>query len=580
MRIVSITLLMLLAWPAIAQETGPADGVDGAQSRDDDDSAGLAPAPEPTPEPTPSLPPPANERLLTARILVDRLARLDVTLRELSDRRNLEYDAEERMVLNGQVTEMQTQRETAEGDLERLMTGLDMVWLSEPPTDDFSLEEEVSDLLAPILQELKAATSRPRKIEQLRILVAHYEERQPRLQESLDGMTGLADKATSPAVRQAIRAVREGLVDRQRLLDEQLSIARHELAQLEAQRKSILDSGRDVALVFFRNRGRNLLAAFLALFLTIGFVRLVHRSFRSMFGAESDDVATLYHRVADLVGHLLALLGGLAAMLLVLYASGDWVLLTLAGIVLLGISLGARRGIPRVWEEIKLLLNLSTVRQGERVMYLGVPWRVARLNLLTRLENPAFPDAPLRLPVRQLFDLRSRPFAADEPWFPCADGDWVALPDDLFGQVKTISPEFVEVIIDDSVRTWPTIDFLAMAPANLSGGFRHVVRVTFDYMHQKEITTTIPSRLEGWLRERLTAEAGEHLLKLGVDYEAAMASSLDVRIDAEFSGALAADWRVIRRVIEGCVVDACNEYGWEIALPQLVVHRPPGAASS
>ena len=67
--------------------------------------------------------------------------------------------------------------------------------------------------------------------------------------------------------------------------------------------------------------------------------------------------------------------------------------------------------------------------------------------------------------------------------------------------------------------------------------------MTFDYMHQKDITTTIPERLEAWLFERLSARAGDRLIKLSVEYEAAMASSLDVRIDAQFSGELAADWR-------------------------------------
>jgi hypothetical protein len=556
-------LALLLLLPALGRAEDPVPS-------DDDDSAGVSG--EPTPEPTPSLPPAANERLMTARILVDRLARLDEQVTELRARRNVEFGSEERTALSTQLTALQQERADAEADLQRLVTGLDLSWIALPPTSDFKFEDELADLLAPIVQELKGATARPRKIEQLRILIAHYEERVPRLAKSLTDLTDLGDLATSPPVREAIAGVREAVLEQQRLLDEQISIAKHELTLLESQRKSLVESGADVARVFFRNRGRNLVASLLALLLTVAGVRLAHRGVMSVAGPKTPDDATFVHRLVDLAGYVLAVLGGLIAMLLVLYASGDWVLLTIAGIALLGISLGARQGIPRIWEEIKLLLNLGTVRQGERVLYMGVPWRVARLNLLTRLENPAFPHAPLRLPLRQLHDLRSRPYAPDEPWFPCVSGDWLWFPGGGIGRVRSVSPDFVEVVIDESVRAWPTAEFLGLAPSNLSGGFRHVVTVTLDYMHQGQIVTEIPERLRAWLHHRI----GDRCERLVVEYESAQASSLDVRVEAWFPGELAPTWRALRREMEGAVVEACNEYRWEIALPQVVVHKPPG----
>lgn len=572
-----ILLALLLFGAPVRADNAPPDGEDASETQDDDDSAAI---PEPTPEPTPALPPAANERLTTARILVDRLERLQSEVRVLTERRNREFDTEERSELNRELAALEEQLSDASADLQRLVTGLDMAWISEPPTDEFAIEDEIADLLSPILQELKSATERPRKIEQLRILIAHYEERLPRLGEAADDLDTLYSQAIAPPVQAAVKSVRADLLEQQRLLEEQLSIARHELTLLESQKKSLVESGADVARVFFRNRGRNLLFAFLALVSVFALVRITHRGLRAALGPENDDDATIFTRIADLTGYLTAVMGGISGMLLVLYASGDWVLLTLAGIVLIGLSLGARQGIPRVWEEVKLMLNLGTVRQGERVVYLGVPWRVASLNLLSVLENPAFPDAPLRLPIRQLLDLRSRPWAHDEPWFPCEDEDWVLLPDDVFGEVLTISPDFVQVRVEESTRTWPTADFLSLSPINLTQGYRHVVRVTFDYMHQADIVHGIPPALRAVLEGQLTSRVGDGLVSLEVEYESAAASSLDVRIDATFGPDLGPVWRDLRRAIEGAVIDACNEHGWEIALPQIVMHRPPGATTS
>jgi hypothetical protein len=197
-------LALLLLLPALGRAEDPVPS-------DDDDSAGVSG--EPTPEPTPSLPPAANERLMTARILVDRLARLDEQVTELRARRNVEFGSEERTALSTQLTALQQERADAEADLQRLVTGLDLSWIALPPTSDFKFEDELADLLAPIVQELKGATARPRKIEQLRILIAHYEERVPRLAKSLTDLTDLGDLATSPPVREAIAGVREAVLE-------------------------------------------------------------------------------------------------------------------------------------------------------------------------------------------------------------------------------------------------------------------------------------------------------------------------------------------------------------------------------
>ena len=98
-----------------------------------------------------------------------------------------------------------------------------------------------------------------------------------------------------------------------------------------------------------------------------------------------------------------------AALPFVLYATGDWVLMGFSLVVLAGLALAARTGLPRFYEQGRLLLNLGDVREGERVIYRGLPWNVETLSFYTTLVNPALTGGEVRLPLIQLPGMNSRP---------------------------------------------------------------------------------------------------------------------------------------------------------------------------
>ena len=83
------------------------------------------------------------------------------------------------------------------------------------------------------------------------------------------------------------------------------------------------------------------------------------------------------HLTLVLIASLLALLAGVS----VLYAQGDWILLGLVIIVLVGLVLVLQRSLPGYINEARLLLNIGPVREGERIIYHGLPWRVQTLRM-------------------------------------------------------------------------------------------------------------------------------------------------------------------------------------------------------
>jgi hypothetical protein len=101
--------------------------------------------------------------------------------------------------------------------------------------------------------------------------------------------------------------------------------------------------------------------------------------------------------------------------------------------------------LPRFLSMVMLLLNLGTVREGERVLYHSVPWQVAMLHFYVRLVNPALEGGELRLTLSDALELRSWAFTPDEPWFPTQKGDWLLLGEQTLGQVVLQTPETVRV---------------------------------------------------------------------------------------------------------------------------------------
>jgi hypothetical protein len=261
---------------------------------------------------------------------------------------------------------------------------------------------------------------------------------------------------------------------------------------------------------------------------------------------------------------------------MVLYFSGDWVLLGLAFFFLFGVVWTSKHTLPKFWEQAKLLLNLSTVREGERIIYQGLPWRVMALNLYTKLHNPDLRGGMIRLPLSSLIGLESRPFYTNEPWFPTKTGDLVELADGAIGTIALQTPE--QVVLDTrggAQKTYSTLTFLGLNPINYSANsFAVFTNFGIDYACQKDIVHSIPDLLHkhiiSILEER---EYASDLIELIVEFKEAAASSLNLLIFAKFKSEQAANYFALSRLLQQAGVDACTKYGWSIPFTQITLHQ-------
>ena len=566
-------VLLLTGWsPFPAQETGQ-DPIESAEAFQEP-VAEAPPVEQPRPIPT-TLP----ERSLATLEVVERSRESKRNeMREARDELTSSTDDEERGELFERLRVMQAELERMNSDYESIVSGIDVVAFDLAPAERFDLQEELSTLIQPIVEELKSATEAPRQIERLRSQLDYYEDREELAREALQNVENLLAglEADDPRnLRPGLEQSREGWERRIEQIGAQRTVARFQLENRLSQRTSVLESTQSALGDFFRTRGLNVVLAVLT-FLTISMgLGALYRRLNHWFVRHSGDERPFYARVVDVLFFLFVGSIALLATLLVLYARSDWVLLGLLLMFLLGIAWASKAAFSLFLEQIRLLLNLGSVRERELVVIDGVSYRVSKLSFYTLLSNSELAGGVRRLPIRDLIDMRSRTCSKDELWFPCRRGDWIRLADGQRGLVRHQTPDAVQLeLLGGSFATYRTADFLAQAPENLSKGFRISVTFGIDYDHQAICTTEVPTKLTARVRAALEERFGaDALVGLKVEFQTAGASSLDYAILADLDGSLAKDYDAVPRLIQRTCVEVCNDEGWVIPFTQVTLHQ-------
>ncbi|NDV28094.1 mechanosensitive ion channel [Desulfovibrio sp. JC010] len=477
--------------------------------------------------------------------------------------------------LSAKLTDLKLQLQKVRQNFVKVATGLDLALFNEDAQQDFVWQEEVETLVRPLLQELKEMTKRPRQIERLKSRVAYFESRLPRSEEAVKNIDTLIEASKSQVLKWELGLLKTDFEKRRTNIENQLDVARFELGELTKDKQSFYESTKKVMAVFFKSRGKNILFAILAFAGVFFFFRLVDRIFKKSYPAFKSKERPFYVRLIEVMLLIFTVIAATSASLFTLYISGDWFLLSIAIIFILGALWTAREGFTRYYEQVKLILNLGSVRENERIIYNGVPWKVDRLALFAKLQNPALSPSRIRLPIGELENVISRPVGRNEPWFPCMIDDWVILSDGTRGKVISQSPDMVELVQRGGAYvTYQTSDFLGLNPKNLSRNFRLKSVFGIDYAHQADCTSTILAQAKEFIAARLEEDGyTKHVLNLNVEFESAAASSLNLVIIADFHSDIAALYGRLNRALQRYSVDACTHFGWNIPFDQLVIHK-------
>jgi hypothetical protein len=487
----------------------------------------------------------------------------------------------ERQYLNEELAALDKQIADAVTDFEMTATGVEIGLFVAKKKERFDWKDELLSLAEPGIMELKRLTVKARHKSKLNDELANYQELLPVAIKARSRVESLLSQTKDQALVAALKDILPEYKGIESQIKNKVDLVQLKLDEIKRQEASVIDSTQDSVKRFFRTRG---LYLFLAILACIGVVLLIkglyHTLIRLVPGYKLE-YRPFHIRVLELVYRLMTLVLTVLAVMAVFYFVEDWVLLSLTIIFIMGVVWATKYTLPMYLDKSKLMLNVGAVREGERMMYQGVAWRVKNINFHTLLENPDL-DITLRIPIMELIGKTSRRCDPHESWFPCRKNDWVILSDGTRGGVTHLSHETVELVLRGGAKkTYQTADFLAMTPLNLSVNFRIKVAFGIGYGHQKDATTTIPELLSAFIQEQIEKEGyADDLLNLRVEFAEAGASSLDFVVITDFKGSQAPVYNRLTRSIQRWCVDAASQYNWDIPFPQIAVHLPGDSVMS
>ncbi|WP_035237858.1 hypothetical protein [Desulfobacter vibrioformis] len=559
-----ITALILLPCIAISQEKQAASSESGTaaqtEEKSDDPSAAKAESQQNTLE------------------ILKSIVRSKTTLKQRMDEKKQAMakagSETEKQYLTQEIAELDKQIADAVTDFEMTATGVEIGLFVSKKKERFDWKDELLSLAEPGIMELKRLTVKARHKSKLNDELASYHELLP---EAIKARTRIESLISQTKDRELVSALKNILPEYKGLesqIKNKVDLVQLKLDEIERQEASVIDSTQDSVKKFFRTRGLYLFLAILACIGVVLFIKFLYHTLIRLVPGYKMEYRPFHIRALELVYRGMTVILTVLAVIAVFYFVEDWVLLSLAIIFIMGVVWTAKYTLPMYMDKSKLMLNIGAVREGERMMYQGVPWRVKHINFYTLLENPDL-GITLRIPITELIGKTSREIAPHEPWFPCRKNDWVILSDGTRGGVTHLSHETVELVLRGGAKkTYQTADFLAMTPLNLSVNFRLKVPFGIGYGHQQDATAKIPELLSAFIQKKVEEEGyAEDLLSLKVEFAEAGASSLDLVVIADFKGSQAPVYNRLKRSIQRWCVDAASQYNWDIPFPQITVHQ-------
>ena len=482
----------------------------------------------------------------------------------------------EKETLQNEITQLDKQLSETMNDFERIATGVEPALFAEKKPETFSWKNEVSSLLEPAIKELKRFTIKARSKSNLKEKIIELKLLANTASEAVDHLQDVIKETPDDLVHDEVTALLPEWQNAEERLRNKLELAQRELANLEAQEVSLVETSSRSIREFFKNRGVYLIMAIATSISILIACRLLYGLILKLYFrlGKKKDQRSFQIRLLYVVFQVLSVVLAVIGLFFVLYLAEDWFLLSIAIVFFIGMSWTVRQGLPRLWQQGRLMLNVGSVREKERLILHGVPWRVDSINVFCKLVNPAL-EIELRVPIEDLIGMVSRPYNQAEQWFPCKKGDWIVINGASRARVVSLSHEQVEVVERGGKRvTYPTDTFLEACPVNLSRNFRLRVPFGISYSLQKLATSEIPMILKDYLLKRMEQEGYQNsCLNLQVEFFQANSSSLDLIVLADLEGQVADISKRIERAIQKWCVECCTLNDWEIPFPQLTIHR-------
>ncbi len=468
-------------------------------------------------------------------------------------------------------------------NFENIATRLQTDDLNATKEGDKEWFDQIQAITKPLLDALSDVTAKPRRIERLKKKIDTLSIRLQQVEAARENIESLlaANAKNKDRSPEQIQAYQQHLQKLKKKYDPELvrlnlKETRRALEIETANTAPLMDTATSAIQQFFKSRGRNLLIT-IAVFIGLWWILM---RFRVLFSGKKNilNIPPWMNKVLMTIYSILVLLFCIISSMVTLYILNDWLLLSIVILFLIAVAWASRQLIPRMFQEVRLAMNLGTVKEHERLIWNGVPWLVESIGLQATLTNDRLQGGMVQLPVGDLVGLHSRPVVDDEPWFPTKPDDWVLLGDNTYGQVETQTLEQVILTLKGNTqKTYTTQEFLSLTPRNISRGFRYEIEFGLDYNLQSKICDQIPEMFQKGLRKHLAShfESDEPDIKnIEIAFDHASGSSLILKFLIDLDGRQGGQYVEIYNEIQNTLVIICNENDLKIPVSQLALNLP------
>lgn len=513
-----------------------------------------------------------EDELASLAALNDSIAWREQQREDIYRKMQAAVDPVEREKLLPELQEINAEINSLKQNFQSIAVKTDTSVFEKEPEKEFNWQTELGQLLEPLMKEMKAATKDSREMGELQDQLELNQTRKKTSEQALAGLAPLLKAEKDPELDSRLEDLQRIWSDRLRDADNKITAVEYQINIREKEKASPIEQAKGMATGFVRTRGLNLLLGVLAFVGVFLLMRGLQNSW-SKFRPSRKKGRSFSSRLSSLIWTLLTLLFAIGAMIATFNATGDWFLLSLTLLFLMGIGWAGMKALPGMVELFRMMLNMGAVREDERLIYEGLPWKVNSISFRTELLNPLLNGGVLTLPTHMLVGLLSRPPGEDEEWFPSRKDDWVLLSDGTLGKVSYQTPSAVQIVSPGgSQKVYNTLQYMELSPTVLSTGFRRETLFGIDYRHLSEVVAGIPSIMHGHLKQALGTKLGENLQDLQVQLAEASDSSLKVSVVVDCKGGAAPDWPFVPMWVQAALVDLCHQKGWSIPFPQLQVH--------
>jgi Na+/phosphate symporter len=137
-----------------------------------------------------------------------------------------------------------------------LSAGMGLDALHQEKKVDVDWNRELTEFLAPIMNEVKKMTSRPRKIEALRNEIARYDSQLQLAREAQKRLIELVSRTNNPQLIEKLGKLTRSWENQENEIKARMAVSEKALEEAVGEKKSITRSFQELLEFFFQNRGR------------------------------------------------------------------------------------------------------------------------------------------------------------------------------------------------------------------------------------------------------------------------------------------------------------------------------------